>query len=78
MTQFTVTGVVPTPRSNPDYPVHDLHESTPKGKARDIGESGRTVSVTTESPWVAEQLASIFSKVYADVTVDPPLPVDGD
>lgn len=58
-TKFVVTGEVPQPIYNPKRPVHYLpdHVTVP---ADANGEAGRTISVTTTSYDVAQQLASVF------------------
>lgn len=68
---YKVTGVIPTPISNPRRPYYDHHPSTePKGKAEQIGEAGHTVEVTTASETVADQLASVFEKLYHNVEIE--------
>lgn len=66
--KYVITGTVPTPQHNPDFPYYQHHESTaPSREIYDIGESGRTVSVTTLSSRVADDLESVFEKVFDNV-----------
>jgi hypothetical protein len=68
---YKVIGTIPTPMSNPRRTAFDHHPSTePGGKPVQIGEAGHTVEVTTESEAVADQLASVFEKVYNDVEIE--------
>jgi hypothetical protein len=68
---YKVTGTIPTPMSNPRRPAFDHHPSTePSKKAEAIGEAGHTVTVTTESKTVADQLVSVYEKVFEKVTVE--------
>lgn len=70
VTSYTVTGVIPQPMYDATKPVF-LHEpGTYKNlKSKPNGEAGRKVSVTTESKWAADQLVSVFEKVYENVAV---------
>jgi len=70
MKNYTVTGTVPTPLANPDYPAFDHHHTTMKPRTRHpVGEAGRKVSVTTDSKKVAEDLQHVFNKVFDEVSV---------
>ena len=71
MTEYTVTGVVPTPMYVPRNPVYGHHYSTmPKGDPYPVGEAGHTISVTSTSKTVAAQLADVLGRVLEDVTVE--------
>lgn len=68
---YKVTGTVPTPMSNPRMTQFDHHPSTePGGRSEQLGEAGRKVSVTTKSKNVADQLVSVFEKVYSKTTLE--------
>lgn len=66
-----ITAVVPTPMYRPGHPVFGHHDSTaPTGPSHRNGDKGRTITVTSESPTVATEVAHVIAKVLQDVRID--------
>lgn len=67
---YTVTGTVPTPMYNPKKTFFQHHVTTaPTGGTYANGESGRTISVNTDSEAVANRLKEVFEAVFEDAYV---------
>ena len=63
---YEITGIVPTPMSDPARPYFNHSDDTRPGAAHQIGEAGHKIRVTTTNKEVAKALLSVFRAVFDD------------